>query len=59
MEVRGFPLPSGLGSVATLQKVSFSAPYRLGPYEPAHLYPGRIDDTAGLERWIPQVTARP
>lgn len=59
MEVRGFPLPSGLGSVATLQKVSFSAPYRLGPYEPAHLYPGRIDDTSGLERWIQQVTARP
>ena len=59
MEVRGFPLPSGLGSVATLQKVSFSAPYRLGPYEPAHPYPGRIDDTAGLERWIQQVTAIP
>jgi hypothetical protein len=52
MEVRGLPLPSGLGSLATLQKVAFGAPARLGPFDPEVLYPGRIDDTPALERWI-------
>ena len=52
MEVRGFPLPSGLGSFATLQKAGFGMPMRLGPFEPEVPYPGRIDDTRAIEAWI-------
>ena len=52
MEVRGFPLPSGLGTFSTLQKVSFSSPARLGPFDPETFFPGRMDDTAALEAWI-------
>ncbi len=55
MEVRGFPLPSGLGSFSTLQRVSFEAPERLGPFEPALPFPGRVDDTEALERWVVRV----
>ena len=58
MEVRGLPLPSGLGSFATLQKVAFGAPSRLGPFDPEVLYPGRIDDTGALERWIVETVAK-
>ncbi len=52
MEVRGLPLPSGLGSFNTLQKVAFAAPARLGPFDPEIPYPGQIDDTPALERWV-------
>jgi len=32
---------------------------RLGPFEPHVLYPGRMDDTRGLEEWISRlVTSR-
>jgi hypothetical protein len=55
MEVRGFHLPSGLGSFATLQKAAFGMAMRLGPFEPEIAYPGRIDDTRALEAWIPQI----
>jgi hypothetical protein len=58
MEVRGLPLPSGLGSFATLQKVAFGAPARLGPFDPEVPYPGPIDDTAALERWIAETVAK-
>ena len=52
MEVRGFPLPSGLATFATLQKAGFGMPMRLGPFEPEVPYPGRIDDTRAIEVWI-------
>jgi len=52
MEVRGFPLPSGLASFATLQKAGFGMPMRLGPFEPEIPYPGRIDETRAIEAWI-------
>jgi hypothetical protein len=55
MEVRGFPLPSGLGTFATLQKAGFGMPMRLGPFEPEMQFPGRIDDTRGLESWIARI----
>jgi hypothetical protein len=55
MEVRGFPLPSGLGSFATLQKAAFGMPMRLGPFEPELVYPGMMDDTKGLEMWISRI----
>jgi peptidase S41-like protein len=55
MEVRGFPLPSGLATFATLQKAGFGMPMRLGPFEPEMPYPGRIDDTRALEAWISSV----
>jgi hypothetical protein len=58
MEVRAFPLPSGLGRFATVQKVSFSAPPRLGPYEPEVPYPGSIADTDAVEKWIVQLMQR-
>ena len=59
MEVRSFPLPSGLGSFATLQKAGFGMPMRLGPFEPDVPFPGRIDDTKALEAWIQRMlTAR-
>jgi hypothetical protein len=57
MEVRSFPLPSGLGRFATLQKVAFGTAPRLGPFEPAVPYPGPIDDTDGLEQWVARVVA--
>jgi hypothetical protein len=57
MEVRPFPLPSGLGTFATLQKVAFAAPARLGPFDPEVPYPGRMDDTPGLEQWVQGVIA--
>jgi hypothetical protein len=55
MEVRSFPLPSGLGSFATLQKAAFGMPARLGPFEPEVAYPGRIDDTRAIEAWIVRI----
>lgn len=58
MEVRAFPLPSGLGRFATVQKVSFSAPPRLGPYEPEVPYPGSIADTDAVEQWIMHLMER-
>jgi hypothetical protein len=58
MEVRGLPLPSGLGSLSTLQKVAFGAPARLGPFDPEVLYPGRIDDTVALERWVVETVVK-
>lgn len=58
MEVRDFPLPSGLGTFSTLQKVAFAAPRRLGPFEPAVKFPGRMDDRAALEAWIVGLGAR-
>lgn len=55
MEVRGFPLPSGLGTFATLQKAAFGMSPRLGPFEPERSYTGRMDDTRGLEEWIARI----
>jgi hypothetical protein len=57
MEVRSFPLPSGLGSFATLQKAGFGMPMQLGPFEPEVPFPGRIDDTKGIEVWIQRILA--
>jgi hypothetical protein len=54
-EVRGFDLPSGLGTVSTLQKVMFSAPARIGPFEPLEYFDGSIDNTAEIERWVETV----
>lgn len=58
MEVRAFPLPSGLGSFSTLQRVSFDSPARLGPFDPEVPFPGRVDDTAALEAWIRTLVSR-
>ena len=55
MEVRGFPLPSGLATFATLQKAAFGMPARLGPFEPELPFAGRIDDTLALESWIARI----
>jgi hypothetical protein len=59
MEVRGQPLPSGLTTFNLPMKV-----YRgraRGPNQPQrpdHVFPGRMDDTPALERWIPSLPAR-
>jgi hypothetical protein len=58
MEVRGFLLPSGLGQFSTMQRVSFSTPNRLGPFDPEVPFPGRMDDTPALEAWIPSLLPR-
>jgi hypothetical protein len=58
MEVRPLPLPSGLGTFATLQKVAFGAPARLGPFDPEIPFPGRMDDTPGLERWVVEMMVK-
>jgi hypothetical protein len=58
MEVRPLPLPSGLGTLATLQKVAFGAPARLGPFDPEIPFPGRMDDTPGLERWVVEMVVK-
>lgn len=52
MEVRGAPLPSGLGSFRTMQKVALEFPRKMGPYIPTRPYEGDIADTATLERWL-------
>jgi hypothetical protein len=57
MEVRAFPLPSGLGRFSTMQKVAFGMAPRLGPFEPERVFPGRISDTPALERWITELLA--
>jgi hypothetical protein len=58
MEVRPLPLPSGLGTFATLQKVAFGAPARLGPFDPEIPFPGRMDDTPALERWVVETVVK-
>ena len=58
MEVRGFPLPSGLGAFSTLQRAGFGMPMRLGPFEPEVPYPGRMDDTRAIEAWIQRIVTR-
>lgn len=58
MEVRGFPLPSGLGSFSTLQRAGFGLPMRLGPFEPEIPYPGRMDDSRAIEGWIQRIVTR-
>lgn len=52
MEVRAEPLPSGLGSFRTMQKVAMEFPRKMGPYQPAMRYDGDMADTAALERWL-------
>jgi hypothetical protein len=51
-EVRSIALPSGLSMFTTLQAIMPDAPYRLGPFLPAHVFPGDIADTAAVTRWI-------
>lgn len=52
MEVRAGPLPSGLGTFRTMQKVALEFPRKMGPYVPTRAYAGDIADTAALERWL-------
>lgn len=54
MEVRGQPLPSGLGSFRTMQKVALEFPRKMGPYIPSKPFAGDIADTAALELWLAQ-----
>ena len=51
-EVREIHLPSGLSTFSTLQAIIPDAPYRIGPFTPAHAFAGDIADTAALARWI-------
>jgi hypothetical protein len=53
MEIRDQALPSGLTTLSLPMKVYRGRPR--GPNEPqrpAHVFPGRMDDTPALERWI-------
>jgi len=58
MEVREIVLPSDLSTFSTLQKIDFTQPFRIGPFEPHRAYDGDIADTAALEAWVTQVRAR-
>jgi hypothetical protein len=49
MEVRSFPLPSGLASFSSLQKVSFGFPNWLGPFVPDIPASPYITDAQALE----------
>lgn len=56
-EFREERLPSGLGTFSTLQAVSTSSPYQIGPFLPDRAYDGDISDTAALERWVAELVA--
>lgn len=56
-EVREERLPSGVIAFSTLQAMSRSSPYQIGPYTPHHIFEGDISDTAALEAWVPSLTA--
>jgi len=52
VDVREQYLPSGYSIFSTLQSVDPSAPPQVGPFEPALMYNGDIDDTAVLQKWV-------
>lgn len=52
MEVREIVLPSGLTNFSTLQKVAIGGDADIGPFTPAHVFPGQMSDTTALEAWI-------
>jgi hypothetical protein len=56
-EARGILLPSGLATFVTLWAIMPSAPRRVGPFIPAHIYDGDISDTAKIEQWIANMLA--
>jgi hypothetical protein len=56
-EARGTVLPSGLTTFVTLWAIMPSAPRRIGPFVPTHIYEGDISDTAKLEQWVAEITA--
>lgn len=51
-EVREIKLPSGLSMFSTLQAIMPDAPYRIGPFVPAHVFEGDITDVAQIQRWF-------
>lgn len=52
LEIRRQDLPSGRASISTLQKVALHWPALWGPFEPSAVYPGDLDDDAGVEAWV-------
>ena len=52
VDVREQYLPSGYSIFSTLQSVDPSAPAQVGPFTPALMYNGDIDDTAVLQKWV-------
>ncbi|MBW8302641.1 MAG: hypothetical protein K0M78_01570 [Brevundimonas sp.] len=59
MEVREIVLPSGLTNFSTLQKVVIGEDADIGPFTPAHVFPGSMADTAALEAWIAGLLSKP
>lgn len=51
MEVRTIKLPSGLRTFSTMQKVALGMG-DFGPYAPATVYPGRLDEEEKLKAWV-------
>ena len=51
MGVQEFVLPSGLRTFSVLQKVVVGLGI-FGPFEPAHTYPGAMDDEEAIRAWI-------
>src|ERR1700680_3734876 len=54
-ETRISRLPSGLGFLATLQKVSFQSEAQIGPYSPTHRFRGDISDDVAVRRWVNEI----
>ncbi len=54
-EVREERLPSGVIAFSTLQAMSRSSPYQIGPFTPHHVFDGDISDTTALEAWVPSL----
>ena len=59
MEVREIVLPSGLTNFSTLQKVAIGGDADIGPFTPAHVFPGQMSDTTALEAWIAGLLSQP
>lgn len=59
MEVREIVLPSGLTNFSTLQKVVIGEDADIGPFTPAHVFPGSMAESAALEGWIAGLIAQP
>jgi hypothetical protein len=57
-EVGEITLPSGLATFSTLRAIMPDHPHAVGPYVPAILYDGDMNDTAALEKWVAGLAGR-
>ena len=57
-EVRELVLPSALSTFSTLMAIMTESPIRIGPFVPKYEFDGDIANTADLEKWVQEISAR-